>query len=70
MVEPLRWVVERTLAWLDNARILARDYEVLPENHEGMVCVVMIRLMLRRLGHNRRTRNLTKRQKRELAMLN
>lgn len=55
-VESLRWIVERTRAWLDNARVLCRDYEVLPENHEGMICVVMIRLMLRRLGNNRRTR--------------
>jgi putative transposase len=51
-VEPLRWVVERTWAWLDNARILARDYERLPENHAGMVYIVMIRLMLRRLTKN------------------
>jgi putative transposase len=51
--EPLRWVVERTWAWLDNARSLIRDYERLPENHEGVVYVVMIRLMLRRLSGNR-----------------
>lgn len=69
-VEPKRWIVERTLAWLDNARALCRDYEGLPENHEGMVYVVMIRLMLRRLCRNRRTRSLTKQQKRELNMLN
>jgi putative transposase len=56
VVEPLRWVVERTFAWLDNARVLCRDYEALPENHEGMIYVVMIQLMLRRLGNNRRTR--------------
>ncbi|MBV8884290.1 MAG: hypothetical protein JO235_09885 [Chroococcidiopsidaceae cyanobacterium CP_BM_RX_35] len=37
--------------------MLCRDCEVLPENHEGMICVVMIRLMLRRLCNNRRTRN-------------
>lgn len=54
--EPLRWIVERTFAWLDNARILCRDYETLAENHEGMIYVVMIRLMLRRLCNNRRTR--------------
>ena len=36
-VEPKRWIVERTWTWLDNARILARDYERLPENHEGMI---------------------------------
>jgi putative transposase len=51
-VEPLRWVVERTWAWLDNARSLTRDYECLPENHAGMVYIVMIRLMLRRLTKN------------------
>ncbi len=51
---PYRWVVERTLSWLDKARRLCRDYEVLPENHEGAVYVVMIRLMLRRLTDNRR----------------
>ncbi|MBW4421158.1 MAG: transposase [Myxacorys californica WJT36-NPBG1] len=55
-LEPQRWIVERTWTWLDNARVLTRDYETLPENHEGMIYVVMIRLMLRRLTNNRRTR--------------
>lgn len=55
-LEPKRWIVERTWTWLDNARALTRDYETLPENHEGMIYVVMIRLMLRRLTNNRRTR--------------
>ncbi len=54
-VESKRWIVERTWTWLENARILTRDYERLPENHEGMIYVVMIRLMLRRLTKNRRT---------------
>lgn len=54
-LEPKRWIVERTLTWLDNARILTRDYERLPENHEGMIYIVMIRLMLRRLTNNQRT---------------
>lgn len=56
-VERKRWIVERTWTWLENARILNRDYERLPENHEGMIYVVMIRLMLRRLAKNRRTWN-------------
>lgn len=55
-LEPKRWIVERTWTWLENARVLTRDYETLPENHEGMIYVVMIRLMLRRLSNNRRTR--------------
>lgn len=53
-VQPKRWIVERTWAWLENCRGLTRDYERLPENHEGMVYIAMIRLMLRRLENNRR----------------
>ena len=56
MVAPWRWVVERTFSWLEKSRRLDRDYEVLPENHEGVVYIVMIRLMLRRLTDNRRQR--------------
>lgn len=51
---PWRWVVERTFAWLDKARRLCRDYEHLPENQAGVVYIVMIRLMLRRLTDNER----------------
>ena len=56
VVAPWRWVVERTFSWLEKSRRLCRDYEVLPENHEGVVYIVMIRLMLRRLTDNRRCR--------------
>jgi transposase len=63
VVEPWRWIVERTFAWLENARILCRDYDELPEHHEAMIQVVMIRLMLRRLGKNRRTRKSRKAQR-------
>ena len=59
VVEPWRWVVERTFSWLENARRLCRDYEGLPENHEGVVYIVMIRLMLRRLTKNQRKRTAT-----------
>lgn len=55
-VQAKRWIVERTWAWLENNRGLVRDYERLPENHEGMVYGAMIRLMLRRLANNRRRR--------------
>lgn len=56
VVEPWRWVVERTFAWLENARRLCRDYEELPEHHEGFIHVTMIRLGLRKLTQNQRTR--------------
>lgn len=60
VVEPWRWVVERTFAWLENARRLCRDYEELPEHHESFVHLTMIRLLLRRLSGNRRTRSTLK----------
>lgn len=56
VVQPWRWIVERTFAWLENARRLCRDYEELPENHEGVIYIVMIRLMLRKLTGNHRKR--------------
>jgi Transposase DDE domain len=56
IVQPWRWVVERTFSWLDNARSICRVFETLPENHEGMIYAASIRLMLRKLA--KQTRNL------------
>ena len=44
-----RWVVERTFAWLSQARHLSKDYERLPETGEAMIYGVMSRIMLRKL---------------------
>jgi len=41
--------VERTFAWLSQARRLSKDYERLPETSEAMIYGAMSRLMLRRL---------------------
>jgi putative transposase len=49
MILPRRWVVERTFAWLGQARRLAKDYERLPENGVAMILWAMSRIMLRRL---------------------
>jgi len=46
---PRRWVVERTLAWLNQSRRLSNDYERLPQSSEAMIYLSMTRLMLRRL---------------------
>lgn len=49
-VLPRRWVIERTFAWLGQARRLAKDYERLPETAGAMIYAAMSRLMLRRLA--------------------
>ena len=54
VVQPRRWVVERSLGWLGRWRRLSRDYEELPEVSEAMVTLAMIRLMLHRLVHPNR----------------
>lgn len=46
-----RWVVERTFAWLANARRLSKDYEFYFKSSASMIYAAMIRLMLRRLTH-------------------
>jgi putative transposase len=46
---PMRWVVERTFAWLGRYRRLSRDYEYYPRNSETMIYLAMIHLMLHRL---------------------
>lgn len=47
---PVRWVVERTFAWLGRYRRLSKDYERLTENSEGMVYLASISRLLRRLA--------------------
>jgi putative transposase len=49
-VLPRRWVVERTFAWLGQARRLSKDDERLPATSETMIYGAMSRLMLRRLS--------------------
>ncbi len=51
LVLPRRWVVERTFAWLGQARRLAKDYERLPETGVAMIHWAMSRIMLRRLAN-------------------
>ena len=50
VVQPRRWVVERTFAWLGDCRRLVRDYEVYAETSEAFIYLAMIHLMLRRLA--------------------
>jgi putative transposase len=48
-VQPKRWVVERTFAWLGNYRRLSKDYERLPRNSEAMIYLASIKTMLKRV---------------------
>jgi putative transposase len=41
---PIRWIVERTFAWLGNFRRLSKDYEIRPRSTENMVRITMLRL--------------------------
>lgn len=50
VVQPKRWIVERTLGWFNRYRRLSKDYETLPATSEAMIYVAMIRLMLARLA--------------------
>ena len=45
---PMRWVVERTFAWLGHYRRLSKDYEILKLTAENMVRIAMLRIMVAR----------------------
>ena len=49
VVLPKRWVVERTLAWLNRCRRLAKDWENLTRTALAFLKLASIRLMLRKL---------------------
>jgi transposase len=46
---PRRWVVERSFAWVARLRLLARDYERLPETFAGLHFLAFACLMVHRL---------------------
>jgi len=50
VVLPKRWVVERTFAWLNRCRRLAKDWECLNRKARAYVLLASIRFMVRRLG--------------------
>ncbi len=46
---PKRWIVERTIAWLNRCRRLAKDWENLNSNGLAFLKLASIRLMVRKL---------------------
>ncbi len=49
-VQPRRWVVERTLAWLNRNRRLAKDFEASIESALTWLMIASVRLLARRLA--------------------
>src|SRR5260370_40978643 len=52
--QPKRWIVERTFAWLLRSRRLVADYERKVQTSETLIELAMIRLLVARLGRDRR----------------
>ena len=50
VVLPKRWIVERTIGWLNRCRRLAKDWECLNQNALAFLRWASIRIMLRKLG--------------------
>jgi len=50
VVLPRRWVVERTLAWLNRNRRLAKDFEASLESALAWLYLASVKLLLRRSG--------------------
>lgn len=49
VVLPKRWIVERTIGWLNRCRRLAKDWENLNRKALAFLRLASIRLMIRRL---------------------
>jgi len=49
VVVPVRWVVERTLAWLGRFRRLSKDFERCTKSSEGVIYLASIATMLKRI---------------------
>jgi transposase len=50
VVLPRRWVVERTFAWLNRNRRLAKDFEATLESARAWLFLASVKLLIRRLG--------------------
>ena len=50
VLQPRRWVVERSFAWLGRSRRLSKDYEALTHTAQAWLYLASIQLLLRRLA--------------------
>jgi putative transposase len=49
VVQPKRWIVERTFGWWNRYRRLSKDYERTTASSEAFIKIAMIHVMIRRL---------------------
>jgi putative transposase len=54
VVQPKRWIVERTFGWFNHYRVLSKDYEVYAETSAQWVYLASIDVMARRLARSKR----------------
>jgi len=52
VVVPKRWIVERTIGWLNRCRRLAKDWECLNRNALAFLRWASVRVMVRKLCQN------------------
>lgn len=50
VVQKKRWIVERTLGWLNGYRALSKEYTATTQSSETTIYLAMINLMLHRLA--------------------
>ncbi len=48
-IQPKRWRVERSFAWLNNSRRLSKDYEIKTQSAEAMIKVSHLHTLIKRL---------------------
>jgi transposase len=58
-VLPRRWVVERTFAWLNRNRRLAKDFETTVASSETWIYLASVQLLARRLARSTTNREVT-----------
>ena len=68
VVQPLRWLVERSIAWWGRYRRLVRDYEQLPAYSEAWLYLASIGRLLQRLFPHPAVETPYKRQRRTPAL--
>ena len=47
---PKRWIVERSLAWLNNSRRLSKDYEISIRSAQAVCVIAAFRTLLKKIG--------------------